>query len=292
MSEQKRLLVVADDFGVSSGVNWSVVQLHRAGVVSAAALVATGDGADEAIQTALEAKELDVGLHFTLAAGRPMSPPKAIGSLVREDGNFLDRKALIRSIVARRISEGEIRAEFAAQFGALERAGVPLRFINSDQHVHVLPVVRKIVGDEARRRNLPVRIPKDVLTGSLSSKLRAPHRLVMKAIMRTMAARFQASIPPAQRYLSGSFLSPFGSFPRPDFSKAGFLRLLGHCVSGTNELMVHPAFPDEALAKFWRSTVDRLSDREIEHNSLASSDFLAALRGADIEVIRFRDLAS
>lgn len=291
MSKQKRLLVVADDFGVSSGVNRSVEQLHGAGVVSAAALVVTGDGAEEAIQSALEVKELDVGLHFTLAAGRPMSPPKVVGSLVREDGNFLDRKALIRALLARRISEDEIRVEFTAQLSALERVGVPVRFINSDQHVHVLPVVRKVVADEARRRTLPVRIPREVLIGSLPSKLRAPHRLVIKATMRTMAARFQASIPPVQRYLSGSFLSPFGSFPRPDFSRAGFVRLLDNCVSGTNELMVHPAFPDEPLATFWRSSVDRLSDRELEHNSLASSVFLAVLRSRDIAVIRFRDLA-
>src|SRR5579859_4625753 len=84
----KRLIVNADDFGRTLGVNAGVLRAHRDGIVTATTLLVNAPGTADAARIARATPSLDVGVHLTLTYGRPVSDPAAVPSLVEPDGSF------------------------------------------------------------------------------------------------------------------------------------------------------------------------------------------------------------
>ncbi len=70
----KRLIVNADDFGLTHGVNRAIAACHQRGIVSSATLMATGACFDEAVGLAAQMPELSVGCHIVLVDGEPLLP--------------------------------------------------------------------------------------------------------------------------------------------------------------------------------------------------------------------------
>ena len=69
----RRLIVNADDFGLTSGVNRAVAEAFDAGVVTSTTLMAGQPTTEEALPIAAGRPTLGVGLHFNLTHGRPLS---------------------------------------------------------------------------------------------------------------------------------------------------------------------------------------------------------------------------
>jgi predicted glycoside hydrolase/deacetylase ChbG (UPF0249 family) len=78
----KRLIVNADDFGLTCGVNRAIVVCHERGIVSSATLMATGARFDEAVALASQMPRLSVGCHVVLVDGTPLLPAKEVRSLL------------------------------------------------------------------------------------------------------------------------------------------------------------------------------------------------------------------
>ncbi len=76
------LIVNADDFGLSAGVNRAIVECHNGGVVSSATLMAKGAAFADAVAAARSASKLSVGCHVVLVNGTPVSPPDAVDTLL------------------------------------------------------------------------------------------------------------------------------------------------------------------------------------------------------------------
>jgi predicted glycoside hydrolase/deacetylase ChbG (UPF0249 family) len=62
----KYLIVNADDFGATSGLNRGIMEAHREGIVTSASLMVEGRASEEASELARSARDLSVGLHFVL----------------------------------------------------------------------------------------------------------------------------------------------------------------------------------------------------------------------------------
>ena len=76
----KRLIVNADDFGRSPGINRGILEAHLRGIVTSTTVMVNCPAAALGLERALaEAPDLGIGLHITLTAGRPLSPPPAGG---------------------------------------------------------------------------------------------------------------------------------------------------------------------------------------------------------------------
>src|SRR5207237_814650 len=89
MTIKRRLIVNADDFGLSDGVNRAISEAHAAGTVSSASLLVNAPGFADAVRRARAAPALGVGLHFNLTMGAPVSPATAVPSLCdRRTGRF------------------------------------------------------------------------------------------------------------------------------------------------------------------------------------------------------------
>jgi len=111
-----RLILNADDFGLTAGVNRAIIELHRAGVLTSATLMARAAAAEEAIELARSTPTLGVGCHVVLVDGEPLRTARELPSLVdRGTGRFMPTlgKFLSRFFMGR-IHSAEIEAEAGA----------------------------------------------------------------------------------------------------------------------------------------------------------------------------------
>lgn len=146
MTDARRLIVTADDFGASHAVNAAVRRSHEEGVLSAASLMVAADAADEAVAIARDLPSLGVGLHLVLVDGRPALPPERVPALVGDDGLF--RRDMVRAairIFALPAARRQLRAEIEAQFARFAATGLPLDHVNAHKHFHLHPTIAAAV---------------------------------------------------------------------------------------------------------------------------------------------------
>lgn len=107
MKPMPRLIVNADDFGLTEGVNQGIIEAHTDGIVTSTSLMVHGAGAAQAVRLAAEHPELSIGLHFV------------------DDTPALD-------------DPGHAAREFAAQLERFrELMGAEPTHVDSHHHVHV-----------------------------------------------------------------------------------------------------------------------------------------------------------
>src|SRR6185437_15053686 len=164
----KRLVVTADDFGLSLPVNDAVEQAHTQGILTAASLMTGAPARDDAVERARKLPRLGVGLHLTLVDGCPVLPPTDVPGLVGPNGRFSTDPvkfgtALFFSSELRRQAEAEI----AAQFEEFRKTRLVMDHVNGHQHFHMHPVISKIIAKLAPAfGHPPVRIPVEPLLPS------------------------------------------------------------------------------------------------------------------------------
>ncbi|WP_431266741.1 hopanoid biosynthesis-associated protein HpnK [Dankookia sp. P2] len=156
-----RLIVNADDLGLSPQVNAAIERAHREGVLTAASLMVGEPAAAEGVGLARRNPRLAVGLHLTLTDGTPILPPGRIPTLVQPDGRFRDDMAgLGLALAISGAARAQLRAEVAAQFAAFRATGLPCDHLNAHKHYHLHPVIAAIAFAEAARHGIrAVRIP-------------------------------------------------------------------------------------------------------------------------------------
>lgn len=142
----RRLIVTADDFGMSRAINAAVEDSHRNGILSAASLMVAADAASDAVARARAMPNLGVGLHLVLVDGKPVLPPERLPDLVDASGRFPNNLAALGariffSAAARR----QVAAEIRAQLEAFRATGLPLDHVNAHHHFHSHPTVRDIL---------------------------------------------------------------------------------------------------------------------------------------------------
>ena len=134
----KRLIVNADDFGRSAGVDRGIIRAHREGIVTSTTFMANAPGAEIAAALARATPTLDVGVHLVLSYARPLTDPARIPSLVRADGTFGRPSQLL----TRDLDRDEALIEYRAQFArARELIGHAPSHIDTHHWVHDHPAL-------------------------------------------------------------------------------------------------------------------------------------------------------
>src|SRR5437764_7519843 len=83
----RRLIINANDFGLTAGVNKAIVEAHREGVVTSSTLMASSRAFDAAVELAKSAPGLGVGCHVTLVDAIPLVAPEKVASLLARRGS-------------------------------------------------------------------------------------------------------------------------------------------------------------------------------------------------------------
>ena len=147
----KQLIVNADDFGLTAGVNRGILQAFQDGIVTSASLLVTGSAFEEAVNLARENPELDIGLHLTLVEEQAVLGREGLPTLVDETGRFPRTSSeFFRRAVLGRINWTEVEREIAAQIARFHKTGLQLSHLDSHQHLHMFPPVFQIVRRLAR----------------------------------------------------------------------------------------------------------------------------------------------
>ena len=137
----RRLIVNADDFGQSDGVNRGVVRCHETGILTSASLMVRWPAARSAADYARAHPDLAVGLHLDL------------GEWTCENGRWFP----LYEVIARD-DEIAVRAEVDRQLTAFRALmGCDPTHLDSHQHAHHEEPVRSAVLDVAIRCGIPVR---------------------------------------------------------------------------------------------------------------------------------------
>jgi hopanoid biosynthesis associated protein HpnK len=142
-----RLILNADDFGLTAGVNRAIIELHGAGALTSATLMARAAAAEEAIQLACSTPSLGVGCHVVLVDGEPLRTVRELPTLVdHATGRFMPTLGkFLERFFTGRIHPSEIEAEAEAQIGFLRSKGVALTHIDTHKHMHMFPGVLRPV---------------------------------------------------------------------------------------------------------------------------------------------------
>ena len=279
-----RLIINADDFGLTSGVNRAIAELHQAGVLTSATLMARAGATPEAIQIALATASLGVGCHVVLVDGEPVLPPREIPSLVdRQTGCFPPRlTTFLGRLFTGRIRATEIEAEAAAQIALLQHAGLRLTHIDTHKHTHMFPPVLQPLLRAARKAGIgAVRNPFEpewaVRATPRASITRTAEVIALRRLgpfFRRMIARENVATTDGTIAVTGT-----GTF-NVDTARA----LLSELPEGTWELVTHPGYNDADLEKVrTRLRASRDTERQA----------LVALREfPSIDLISFADLRS
>ncbi|AOZ09898.1 hypothetical protein BKK80_29870 [Cupriavidus malaysiensis] len=142
----RALIVTADDFGLTTGVNEAVELAHCDGVLNAASLMVGAPAAADAVARARRLPALRVGLHVVLADGPAVLPRSAIPDLVDAEGRFGSAMARdgCRFFFLPHVRR-QLEAEIRAQFEAYAATGLPLDHVNTHKHFHLHPTVLSLI---------------------------------------------------------------------------------------------------------------------------------------------------
>ena len=137
----KRLIINADDFGLTAGVNRAIAEAHQRGVVTSASMMAGGAQLDEAIALARTLPQLSIGCHVDLIQLIPVSAPGQIPTLTNGATFRPGFARFARAALRNRLSAAEITSEAAAQMAKLQSAGLALTHFDTHKHTHLFPRV-------------------------------------------------------------------------------------------------------------------------------------------------------
>jgi hopanoid biosynthesis associated protein HpnK len=241
LREVKRLIVTADDFGLSLPINEAVEKAHRHGVLSAASLMVGAPAAEDAVSRARSLRSLGVGLHLTLLEGRPVLPPAKVPGLVEPDGRFSSDPfrfgvALFLSPDLRR----QANAEIGAQFERFRETGLAMDHVNGHRHFHLHPVVTQAIARLAPRfGSPPVRVPLEPFGPSFrASRDRLVGRLACWLFYLWQTRRLRRGLAAAGVHSNDHV---FGLYDSGAMTEDRLLRLIDHLPPGVSEVYCHPA---------------------------------------------------
>ena len=297
----RRLIVNADDFGFTAGVNRGIAEAHRRGVVTCSTLMANGLAFSDAVQLARTVPQLSVGCHVVLIDGQPVLDPKTIPSLVNPDagpdadrssgpGHFRDGiVSFALRALAGRLDSREIEAEATAQIRKLQAAGIAVSHLDTHKHTHLFPrVLRPLLkagaacGVRALRNPFGPRRP--LRSGQLLARPGVWTRYAEMRVLQGFAAGFRAAVEKA------GFATPDGTLGvevTGILDETLFRAIATSIPEGTWEFVCHPGYNDADLG----SAKTRLrASRETELRALTLPEARETLSQAGIDLISYRDL--
>jgi chitin disaccharide deacetylase len=286
----KRLIVNADDFGLTSGVNRAVRELHTAGVLLSTTLMARAGATADAIALARAHPSLGVGCHVILVDGAPvLSARTQIPRLARADSR--DPSGELRPSLPGFLRDlylapgkqelyAQMEAEARAQIEFLQSQGLALTHIDTHKHVHMFPGVLRAVLRAARFCGIhAVRNPFEPAWAVRATAGAAFARVAQVTVLRWLAPRCRRIVAEEGFTTTDGTIAVVGTGV---LDRAMVRRLLGQLPQGTWELVTHPGYNDADLD---RVRTRLRASRDIER------DALEAIREfPDIELISYRDL--
>ena len=282
-----RLIINADDFGLTTGINRAVAALYRSGVLSSATLMANGKAFQDAVITAKEHPGLGVGCHIVLVDGNPLSPGDQIPSLLGPDRARLrpSLAAFARAALLGQLKEEEIEREAGAQLARLIDVGIVPTHLDSHKHTHMFPSVLRPLLRVAERFGIPA------IRNPFEQRWSVP--LGRGRVLRRSQVRFLGLLEPGFHKQMTAFQprvqttdGALGVSATGTLDASTLITLLQSLPPGIWELVCHPGACDEELQ---RIETRLQQEREVEWKALLEV-VPETLGAGEIKLISFQEL--
>lgn len=285
----RRLIVNADDFGLTAGVNRGIVEAHTSGIVTSTTLMANSLAFDDAVQLARSSPKLSVGCHIVLVDGSPLLSADKVPSLMgpsnpTQFSHSISRFAL--RALRGRLNPGEIEAEAIAQIRKLQAAGVQVSHIDTHKHTHMFPQVLHSLLRAAKSCGVPaVRNPFGKVAFSLVARYPGLwKRCSQVKLLNTWEGQFRRAVADAGMMTTDGSLGVVATGTLDDRLVHFILEAI---PEGTWEFVTHPGHSDADLA----SIPTRLRDsRDLELSVLTCPGTRRLLDSKGIQLLSYRDL--
>ncbi len=278
-----KLIVHADDFGLTQKVNQGIKRAHTKGILTSTSIISNGEAFDDAVEIYRDLPSLDLGVHLTLVEERPFVPPETIPSLVDDQGRFHCNAAeFTRKYFLRKITMNEVEVELDGQIKKTLDHGLRISHLDSHQHLHMLPKILDITVRLARKYHIPyIRYPRETT-----------QKWMLKqgiSLTRYVQAKMLNGFCRMAKDLEGMRTDHFMGFLfSGKLDKQKLVLMLEHLPSqGVCELMCHPGMDDpDSKYAYWGYQCAQ------ETAALADPEVSALSQYKNIKLLTFNDLKS
>lgn len=284
----RRLIINADDFGLTAGVNRAIVEGNRRGVISSATLMANAQATEAAIDLAKKRPELKTGCHVVLIDGVPLAAN--LPSLTNGAARFRSSlKHFAMAAVRKQIAVEEIEREVEAQVRKIQSSGITLTHVDSHKHTHMFPhVLRPLLRAAWACGIRAVRNPFEPMRSWPSGMVLSTPGLWLRSAgvmaFGVFAAEFRRAIKEQGMVTTDGTV---GIAVTGLLDQQKLLRILDALPEGTWELVCHPGYSDADL----QSAGTRLTQsRETELAALTSEATKETFARLKIKLISYADL--
>jgi len=284
----RRLIINADDFGLTAGVNHAIAEGSRSGVITSATVMANAQAFDGAVELAKTLPGLKMGCHVVLIDGVPIS--RELPSLTNGSHRFRSSlKDFALAAVRKKIGVEEIQSEVEAQLRKIQSRDIMLTHVDSHKHTHMFPHVLRPVLRAARACGVravrnpfePLRSwPRGLVLGTPGLWVRSAEVMALQ----WFAAEFRKTVHEESMLTTDGTV---GIAATGKLDQKILRRILDALPQGTWELVCHPGYSDADL----KAAGTRLiQSREVELQALTSEETKQALARQSIELISYADL--
>jgi hopanoid biosynthesis associated protein HpnK len=285
----RRLIVNADDFGFTSGVNRAIVEAHSRGIVTSSTLMANGRAFPEAVQLAKSSQDLSVGCHVVLIDGEPVLEASQLATLTASQRFRDGLKTFAARALTGRMKACEIEAEAKAQIKKIQSGGLTISHVDTHKHTHIFPqVLRPLLraardcGVRAVRNPFGPRFP--LRSSQLLSRPSLWTRFAEVRVLSRFAGQFRRAV------AEEGFATPDGTLGievTGTMDETLFQAIAQSIPDGTWEFVCHPGYNDPELA----TVKTRLREsRELELRVLTMPQARELLAKNGIQLISYREL--
>lgn len=248
LNTQSKLVVNADDYGMTKSISKGILRAHRGGIVTSVSIVTNTPSFAETIEWVRDL-EIDKGIHLTLNSGMPLSVPVPDLPIINRDGRFYlsPLQTPVFYFKSRFNWRQWVLDEFRRQIDKLYAAGVNVTHLDSHFHVHAFPTIAKVISNIIKEYKIPF--------------IRKPFETDLKKRIYHPVYNFIS-------YLSQKNLSCIGAKALPFYglTEAGCInikvlkRVLRNIKSTTGELMIHPGFYSKESILYYKRNSNHIEN--------------------------------
>jgi predicted glycoside hydrolase/deacetylase ChbG (UPF0249 family) len=290
----RRLIVNADDFGLTDGINRAVLELHQLGALQSTTLMAAAPRFSDAVEISSQQNSLGVGCHIVLVDGTPVANPAAIPTLLDASSKRGDEPRFratlgefVRDLYLGRIDSAHIELEATAQIQRLQQAGVSVTHVDTHKHTHMFPRVLEGVMRAAHACHIrAIRNPFEPVWSVAATPGAGLIRTLQVRMLSSLRHSFWRSVRQRGWITTDGCV---GVAATGTLNEATLRAMLQRLPQGTFELVCHPAYLDEELTA---TRTRLLQSRQVELAALRTLPSILSELGCSVQLLDFGQLSA
>ena len=260
---EKRLIVNADDFGMSRGISDGILLAHQYGFLTSASLMVNMPATEYAIARLRATPALGIGVHLNICQGRPLSSPREVPSLVDQNGDFHPPPVMIRKLWKWQVASREVELEFRRQIRWMKDRGLQPTHADSHHHMHIYPAAVSAFARALAAEEIECVRASRCTCWPQSGSPGGPHvgGIFRRVLVRAYRGALQTAI--LRRFYSADSRVCFVSIERRDAESLGdsWKSAFENLPPGTFEFACHPGLFERGFSESDR--IHRLREDEL-----------------------------